>query len=129
MITGLHHIAILCSNRERSLQFYEALGFRVYETHIRPERSDEVIFMKQACAESVGVILELFIAEDHPQRVTSPEAYGLRHLALRVLDAEAMRQSLLISGYEPESIRIDTFNGKRLFFVKDPDGLPIELHE
>ena len=129
MIIGLHHVAILCSERGRSLRFYEALGFQVYETHVRPERSDEVIFMKQAYEESVGVILELFIAEDHPQRVTSPEAYGLRHLALRVLDAEAMRQSLLISGYEPEPIRIDTFNGKRLFFVKDPDGLPIELHE
>ena len=129
MIVGLHHVAILCSKRERSLRFYEALGFKVYETHIRPERRDEVIFMKQADEESVGMILELFIAEDHPRRVTSPEAYGLRHLALRVLDAEAMRQSLLSSGYEPEPIRMDTFNGQKLFFVKDPDGLPIELHE
>ena len=129
MITGLHHIAILCSVRERSVRFYEALGFQVYETHIRPQRSDEVIFMKQECEDGAGLILELFIAEKHPPRVTSPEAYGLRHLALRVLDAQIVRQSLLNSGYEPEPIRVDTYNGKRLFFVKDPDGLPIELHE
>ena len=129
MITGLHHVAILCSERERSIRFYETLGFRVYETHIRPERNDEIIFMKQACEESMDVILELFIAESHPQRVTSPEAYGLRHLALRVVDAQAVRRSLLLSGYEPEPIRTDTFNGRKLFFVKDPDGLPIELHE
>jgi len=29
--TGLHHIAILCSEREASLRFYETLGFAVYE--------------------------------------------------------------------------------------------------
>jgi len=47
MISDLHHIAILCSNREASLRFYETLGFAVYESHVRPERNDEVIFMEQ----------------------------------------------------------------------------------
>lgn len=124
IITGLHHIAILCSEREAALRFYETLGFRMYESHVRPERKDEVIFMKQQ-----DVVLELFIADNHPQRVTSPEAYGLRHLALGISDAEAAREKLIASGYAPEPIRTDTFNGRKLFFVKDPDGLPIELHE
>ena len=124
IITGLHHIAILCSEREASLRFYETLGFRVTESHVRPERKDEVIFMN-----GPGIVLELFISEKHPQRVSNPEAYGLRHLALGVTDAEAARENLIAAGYNPEPIRIDTFNGRKLFFVKDPDGLPIELHE
>ena len=66
MITGLHHIAILCSERERSLRFYQTLGFVVYESHVRPERNDEVIFMEQGCEAGVGITLELFIADNHP---------------------------------------------------------------
>ena len=124
IITGLDHIAILCSEREASLRFYETLGFAVYESHVRPERNDEVIFMN-----GPGIVLELFISEKHPQRVSNPEAYGLRHLALGVTDAQTAREKLIAAGYNPEPIRTDTFNGRRLFFVKDPDGLPIELHE
>ena len=124
IITGLHHIAILCSEREASLRFYETLGFRMIESHVRPERKDEVIFMS-----GPAIVLELFISEKHPQRVSNPEAYGLRHLALGVTDAEAARERLITAGYNPEPIRTDTFNGRKLFFVKDPDGLPIELHE
>ena len=124
IITGLHHIAILCSEREASLRFYETLGFRMIESHVRPERKDEVIFMS-----GPAIVLELFISEKHPQRVSNPEAYGLRHLALGVTDAEAARERLITAGYNPEPIRTDTFNGRKLFFVKAPDGLPIELHE
>lgn len=124
MITGLHHIAILCSERQRSVRFYEILGFAIREAHLRPERNDEVIFMERQ-----GITLELFIATGNPQRVTSPEAYGLRHLALRTNDVHMARKSLMDSGYAPEPIRTDTFDRRMLFFVKDPDGLPIEIHE
>lgn len=36
---------------------------------------------------------------------------------------------LLQAGYQPEPMRVDTITGKAMFFVKDPDGLPIEIHE
>ena len=45
MIRGLHHIAILCSDREASLRFYETLGFDLYESHPRPERQDEILML------------------------------------------------------------------------------------
>ena len=84
---------------------------------------------QQGCVDGPGIVLELFISEKHPQRVSNPEAYGLRHLALGVTDAQTAREKQIAAGYNPEPIRTDTFNGRRLFFVKDPDGLPIELHE
>ena len=124
MIAGLHHIAILAAEKERSLRFYEALGFRVRSCHARPERSDEVIFMERH-----GITLELFIAAGNPPRVSGPEAYGLRHLALQATDAKALREKLICAGWQPEPLRCDSFDGKALFFIKDPDGLPIEIHE
>ena len=123
-ITGMHHIAIICSDREESLKFYSALGFTVAENHVRPQSHDEIIWMS-----GYGITLELFIDATHPARVTNPEAYGLRHLALCTTDIEAAVQFLKQSGYQPEPIRADSFTGEKMTFVKDPDGLPIELHE
>ena len=124
MIEGLHHVAVLASEKERTVSFYEALGFRVRECHVRPERRDEIVFMEQS-----GVTLEIFISRGNPPRTSNPEAYGLRHLALRAGNAQAVRRSLLSAGWQPEEMREDTFDGKAMFFVKDPDGLPIEIHE
>ena len=124
MITGMHHIAILCSDRGQSLHFYRTLGFSLRESHVRPERRDEILML-----EGYGMLLELFVSAEHPPRVTGPEAYGLRHLALAVCDIEQTVTLLREAGFAPEPIRCDTFTGEQMTFVKDPDGLPIELHE
>lgn len=124
MIAGLHHIAILAAEKERTVRFYEALGFQVRECHVRSERNDEIVFMEQC-----GVTLELFISSGNSPRTSNPEAYGLRHLALRSSNAQAVREKLVHAGWQPEQMRTDTFDGKAMFFVKDPDGLPIEIHE
>lgn len=121
---GLHHIALLASHKARTVRFYEALGFRVTACHPRPERQDEIVMMTGG-----GVTLEIFVSSGNPPRVTSPEAYGLRHLALRTDDAQALRERLCRAGYDPEEMRRDSFTGENMFFVKDPDGLPVEFHE
>ena len=124
MIRGLHHIAILCSDREASLRFYKALSFDLYESHPRPERQDEILMLR-----GHGIVLELFVSKNNPPRVSGPEAYGLRHLALAVDVLDDLVSTLEHAGYQPEPIRRDTFTGEQMTFVKDPDGLPIELHE
>ena len=124
MISGLHHIAILCSDREASLRFYRTLGFDLYESHIRPVRHDEILMLR-----GHGITLELFVSGGNPARVTGPEAYGLRHLALAVDTLDGVLCTLTEAGYEPEPVRRDSFSGERMTFVKDPDGLPVELHE
>ena len=74
-------------------------------------------------------VLELFIKPDAPERVNNPEARGLRHLAFHVEDIEPAVQWLNGMGIETEPIREDKVNGGRYTFFKDPDGLPLELHE
>ena len=32
-------------------------------------------------------------------------------------------------GIETEPVRVDEFSGGKFTFFKDPDGLPLELHE
>ena len=41
----------------------------------------------------------------------------------------AARETLIRKGYAPQELRHDTFTGDAMFFVMDPDGLPVEIHE
>ena len=115
----LDHIAIICSH-VKSIEFYNLLGFIIVKRLTRPQQHDEIVWMN-----GNGITLELFIDETHPQRPTNPEANGLRHLAFVVEDLEKTYD--LLREYNPEFIRTDPSTGERLFFVKDPDGLPIEF--
>ena len=120
-----HHIAIIASDWEQAREFYiEKLGFRLVREVYRPAQNDYLRMIRQG-----DTVLELFIKADAPRRVTNPEAMGLRHLAFHVEDIEAAAAWLARQGIETEPIREDKVNGGRFTFFKDPDGLPLELHE
>ena len=120
-----HHIAIIASSWEKAREFYiDKLGFELVREVYRPAQNDYLRMLKQG-----DTVIELFIRPDAPARVTDPEAMGLRHLAFRVEDIEPAVAWLNSLGIEMEPIREDIFNGGRFTFFKDPDGLPLELHE
>ena len=120
-----HHIAIIVSDYERSREFYEdKLGFQQYREVYRPEQQDHMRMLKQG-----DLVLELFVRPDAPKRVTEPEAQGLRHLAFYVEDIEPAVRWLNAIGIETDPIKEDPVNGGRFTFFRDPDGLPLELHE
>ena len=120
-----HHIAVICSNYEKSKDFYiDKLGFELFGEFYRPEQNDYLRMLRQG-----DTVIELFVRADAPQRVNNPEALGLRHLAFRVEDIEPAVAWLNSLGIETEPVRVDPYNGGRFTFFKDPDGLPLELHE
>lgn len=120
-----HHIAVISSDYAKAKEFYiDKLGFQLVREVYRPEQQDYLRMLQQG-----DTVLELFIKPQAPERVTNPEAKGLRHLAFRVEDIEPAVAWLRSLGIETEPIREDTCNGGRFTFFKDPDGLPLELHE
>ena len=122
---GLHHIAVICSDKSRALEFYQdKLGFPVIRENYRPERDDWKIDLQL----DDSTELELFIMKGHPER-PSPEAYGLRHLAFCVESVDETVAALERKGIPSEPVREDTFTGEKMTFFHDPDGLPIEIHE
>ena len=125
MLRKQHHIAVISSSWEKAREFYvNKLGFELTREVYRPAQNDYLRML------SLGeTTLELFIRPDAPQRVNNPEAMGLRHLAFRVEDAVAAAAWLNSRGIETEPIREDPYNGGRFTFFKDPDGLPLEIHE
>ena len=121
----IHHVAIIASDYEASRAFYvDKLGLSVVREVYRPEVDDYLRMLRQG-----DTVLELFIKPENPERVTNPEAKGLRHLAFHVEDIEPAVAWLNSMGIVTEPIREDKVNGGRFTFFKDPDGLPLELHE
>ena len=125
ILSSLHHVAIICSDYRSAKQFYvDKLGLPLLREVYRPERRDYILTLQTGDVE-----IELFIMENPPQRVTNPEARGLRHLAFRVDDIDPVVAALTAIGLETEPIRLAPFTNKRMTFFRDPDGLPLELHE
>jgi glyoxylase I family protein len=125
-LNRIHHIAIICSDYEKSKRFFtEILGFSVVREVYREARKSYKLDLE------VGGLyqIELFSFPDPPARPSSPEAVGLRHLAFEVDNIDEAITHLNTCGVTTEPIRVDEFTGKRYTFFNDPDGLPLELYE
>jgi len=126
VLNKVHHIAIICSNYQKSKRFYtEILGLEVLQEVYREEKNS----FKLDLALNGTYIVELFSFPNPPQRSSRPEACGLRHLAFEVDDIEETRDFLIQNNIFSETIRIDEYTGKQFFFIADPDDLPIEFYE
>ena len=120
-----HHIAIISSDWAKAKEFYiDKLGFELVSESYRPAQDDYLRMLRQG-----DTTLELFIKADAPERISNPEARGLRHLAFHVENAEEAAAWLGSLGIETEPVCEDRCNGGRYVFFKDPDGLPLEFHE
>lgn len=125
-LNAIHHIAIICSDKDAAVDFYHnKLGFPVIRSNFRQGRQDWKIDLKL----NDTTELELFIMKDRPARVSNPEAYGLRHLAFAVPSVSATVAELEAKGITCEPVRMDAYTNKPMTFFRDPDGLPIEIHE
>lgn len=126
MFKSIHHIAIICSNYQKSKYFYtEILGLEIIREVYRSERQS----YKLDLALNGNYIIELFSFPNPPARASRPEACGLRHLAFEVDNLEREIERLKKHDIITEPIRIDEFTQKRFTFFEDPDHLPIELYE
>jgi glyoxylase I family protein len=125
-LNKIHHIAIICSDYERSKGFYvDVLGFKVIREVFREERNSYKLDLEVGGQYQI----ELFSFPDPVKRSSRPEAAGLRHLAFEVNDIDEAAFHLNELEVVTEPIRIDPTTGKRFTFFTDPDGLPLELYE
>lgn len=126
LLNKIHHIAIICSDYQRSKAFYtEILGLEIIGEIYRKERKS----YKLDLALNGEYIIELFTFPNPQKRPSRPEAMGLRHLAFEVGNIGETINNLNKKGVVTEAVRIDGATQKKFTFFEDPDGLPIELYE
>ncbi len=125
-INKIHHVAIICSDYQKSKDFYvNRLGFKIIHEFYRRERDSYKLDLEV----DENTAIELFSFPDPPPRVNRPEAAGLRHLAFEVDNIEDTVTELTTREIVVEPVRIDEITGKKYTFFKDPDNLPLELYE
>ena len=126
LLNSIHHVAIICSDYQRSKHFYtQLLELKILDENYRAERQSWKLDLQLPNHNQ----LELFSFPDAPKRASHPEAQGLRHLAFAVEDLDRVIAHLEHHQIAVEAIRLDPFTHKRFTFFQDPDGLPLELYE
>ncbi len=125
-LNKVHHIAIICSDYQKSKHFYtEILGLKIVREVYREARDSYKLDLEVGDQYQI----ELFSFPNPVPRPSRPEAAGLRHLAFEVNALDEAVFHIKEFDIEVEPIRIDEFTGKRFTFFADPDGLPLELCE
>ncbi|MEH6905692.1 SMU1112c/YaeR family gloxylase I-like metalloprotein [Neobacillus drentensis] len=125
-INKIHHIAVICSDYQKSKDFYvRILGLTLINEVYRAERDSYKLDLEV----NGQYQIELFSFPDPAVRPNYPEAAGLRHLAFEVDDVEEAVEYMKNHQVKVEDIRVDPVTNKKFTFFPDPDGLPIELYE
>lgn len=125
-IKGIHHVAILTNDYERSKAFYtKVLGFVILKETYREERKS----YKLDLAINGQYQVELFSFPEYKERASFPEQKGLRHLAFSVDNIEQSVAELIAKGVDVQGIRVDEITNKKFCFFYDPNGQPLELYE
>ena len=126
-VLGLAHIGIRVHDMERSVRFYELLGFTKTEGPIGPE---PVAILEHPSGLEVNLVLNapsatepnilMDVSEKHP---------GITHFALLCPDIMAAKARLETAGIPLSGGPIRFSPKTQAIFVRDPDRNVIELHQ
>ena len=144
-IVAADHTGITVSNLERSLAFWhDVLGFEYsHTTHQKGKMAEEITGVADAEINLAVVkapgghkieLLEYLAPADRKKRTgLRPCDVGHVHVALTVDDLEAVLNTIAASGCkeagEPQTLTSGPNAGKRVVYVRDPDGTTIEFME
>jgi catechol 2,3-dioxygenase-like lactoylglutathione lyase family enzyme len=141
-VLGADHTGITVSNLERSLAFWrDVLGFELSHTaHQTGELAKEITGVagaeiKLAVLRAPGghkiELLEYLAPRDRKRLALKPCDVGSVHVALLVDDLDAVLESIAASGWKtagkPQTLQSGPNAGKRVVYVRDPDGTTIEF--
>jgi len=136
------HTGITVSNLERSLAFWrDVLGFELSHTaHQKGELAKEITGVegaeiKLAVLKTAGghkiELLEYLAPADRKRGNLRPCDVGSVHVALLVEDLDAVLTQIAASGWKtagkPQTLSTGPNAGKRVVYVRDPDGTTIEF--
>jgi catechol 2,3-dioxygenase-like lactoylglutathione lyase family enzyme len=132
------HLVVGVTDMDRALAFYrDALGLDVvFDILISGEPFDAALHAKRRQEGRVvggllgGLMVELLSLGGQPASVTSARRgiTGIQNISLSVVDLEDTHRRIRDAGYPPDQDPFE-IGGVRMFFVKDPDGTPVEFIE
>ena len=140
-ILAADHTGITVKNLERSLAFWrDVLGFELsHRAHQKGELAAEItgvpgaeilIAVLKAPGHKIE-LLEYRAPADRSHLRPKPCDVGSVHVALTVDDLDAVLEQIASAGWtaagKPQTLTVGPNAGKRVIYVRDPDGTNIEL--
>jgi catechol 2,3-dioxygenase-like lactoylglutathione lyase family enzyme len=140
-IIAVDHTGITVSNLERSLEFWrDVLGFELsHRAHHTGQLASEVTGVPGAEI-LIGVLkgyghkielLEYLAPADRKRVEIRPCDVGSVHIALTVDNLDGIVNTIAASGWQPvgkpQTLESGPNAGKRVIYVRDPDGTTIEF--
>jgi catechol 2,3-dioxygenase-like lactoylglutathione lyase family enzyme len=140
-IIAADHTGITVANLEQSLTFWRnVLGFELsHRAHQKGALAEEITGVKGAeisiaVVKAPGHKIELleYLAPPEKKRVDlRPCDVGSVHVALTVDNLDAVLNTIAASGWKaagkPQTLKSGPNAGKRVVYVRDPDGTTIEF--
>ncbi len=124
-----HHFTLSVADLQATTAFYSIFGFRPHLTWAADDGSLQITHLALN-----GFILEIFCyatnaEESRPDLDVGNDlpTTGVKHLALRVDDLQAAKRYLTEAGVDPGTPITHGRTGLDYFFVRDPDGLWLEV--
>jgi catechol 2,3-dioxygenase-like lactoylglutathione lyase family enzyme len=132
------HLVVGVTDMDRALAFYrDVLGMEVvFESLISGEPFDAVLHAKRKQEGRVvggllgGLMVELLSLGSNPgpEQPVRKGITGIQNVSLSVTDLDDTHRRIVAAGYKPDQDPFE-IGGVRMFFVKDPDGTPVEFIE
>lgn len=122
-VNGLQHLGLPTGDLDKTIAFYESLGFTQAHNTVNPNTGERVCFL--SCR---GLCIETYECAAPAGR-----AGAIDHFALNVDDVEAAWEAVRAAGYSPveEAIQFLPFweKGVRFFNLVGPNGEKVEFSQ
>src|SRR5262249_46252295 len=143
-VISADHTGITVSNLERSLAFWrDVLGFELSHTaHQKGELANEITGVERAEIKLAVLktpgghkieLLQYLAPPDSRSPSLRPCDVGFVHVALLIDDLDAVLERIAAFGWKPagkpQILKSGPNTGKRVAYVRDPDGTTIEFME
>jgi glyoxylase I family protein len=141
-ILAADHTGITVSDLERSLAFWrDVIGFELsHRAHQKGELAEQITGVADAeiliaVLKAPGHKIELLEyrapSDRHQQNDRRPCDLGAAHIALTVDNLDDVLDRIAASGWtaagQPQTLTVGPNAGKRVIYVRDPDGTTIEF--
>lgn len=126
-ITGINHVGLRVRDLETARRFYEKLGFKFIAGPIGPE---PVAVIEHPSGVNINFILNASenVSKDNVLMDVPEKHTGFTHIALEITDRSEVVEYLENVGI-PITETVELPDGTVFFFIRDPDGNVIELHQ